>query len=925
MVTQLEIQGITPPVAGATPIIFVVDTVTAQYSGTVTWTSKDGPLVGTFQPATIYAATMNLIPNSGFTFTGVGQDSFLVNGASRVYNSGGLGEVTAIFPPQLLDATESLDLAFADYGSINIKDVFGQFPLNEKGLPVGTLKVDQIAVDSQNGIVVLASFHEGGIDNHILLRFNSNGSYDFNFGAPGRSLRRNLEDSRKPFVLVTTTCNTYVETLDLEIDSEDGILVLLSGSSDQNDCGGIYHNFVARYTSAGVLDLEFGDDGAIGTLAPQDGAAISLYVDLTLDDQNRILLAWVSNEDVAEIGLIGFLADGTFDESGDSFGSESLKISYPGGSTPEPYRSVSIIADNANGYIISFTGVGSIVLEDPIYFTQLTRFHENGVIDQNFKGRGDFGPSGDALIVPYFFLTDLAPDGLTGFLVAGTVSFPSDIQNSFAAVVRINLDGSSDNDFSDPTINGDLNPLVSNSCINSGLLRNHLSNQSGNGIVLGNYCSNGAATGGILKTFFSSGEFFGEFFRPESVDFAGQITKQLIETFDGKVVALSGALPTKGFSGYFDSVVGFGDQVDWTQPIISRYEFVPPPTIPLTITGPAQITGIVDTPINSVNLVIAGASGSPRVTVTSGSLPAGLTYTSSGLISGTPTTAGNNSTTFTVTDSSEETATATIQFVISPISVPISVPVIVAPTPVPYLRTLTAPKLNLIDGNLICTPGTYNAGYTLDGVLQGSTTALFTPSAFSYNLLINGIAQTSLTVVSSTPINSWNLPATTSRSLISCSVAISVNGISNLDRSTDNTSAVGLALSTQAASLVIANVDYSSSLTANSKAYQLALVDNRALWRNQIDAIRSNYYDTLNRIKAKGGSKMVTDTSTALKVMIAAQKKSAADYAASKPAALAAKDAADRTVLAARDVAIAKANAAYGTFIESIGYGVLIP
>jgi hypothetical protein len=856
----------------------------------------------------------------------VEQDSFLVNGATRVYNSGGFGEVTAIFPPQLRDATESLDLAFADHGSISIKDVFGQFPLNEKGLPVGTLKVDQIAVDSQNGIVVLASFYEGGIDNHILLRFNSNGSYDFNFGAPGQSLRRNPEDSRKPYVLVTTTCNTYIETLGLEIDSEDGILVLLSGSSDQNECGGIYHNFVARYTSAGVLDLGFGDEGAIGTLAPQDGAAPSLYVDLTLDDQNRILLAWVSNEDVTEIGLIGFLADGTFDESGDGFGSESLNISYPGDSTPEPYRSVSIIADNANGYIISFTGVGSIGIEDPIYFTQLIRFHENGVIDQNFKGRGDFGPPGDALTVPYFFLTDLAPDGLTGFLIAGTFSMPSDFQNSFAAVVRINLDGSSDNDFSDLTINGDLNPLVSNLCINSGLLRNYLSNQSGSGILVGNSCSNIAAPGGRLKTFSSSGEFFGEFFRLESVDFAQQITKQLIETFDDKVVTLSGALPTKGFIGYLGSVVGFGNQADWTQPSISRYEFVPPPTIPFTITGPAQIIGTVDTPIDSVNLVIAGANGSPRVTVTSGSLPAGLIYTSSGLISGTPTTAGNNSTTFTVTDSSEETATATIQFVISPVSVPVSVPVIVAPTPVPYLRTLTAPKLNLIDGNLICTPGTYNAGYTLDGVVQGSTTTLFTPSTFTFNLLINGVPQISLAVTTVTNSSSWNIPSSTSGSLISCSVSVSANSITNSDKSTDNASALGSALSIQATSVATANTDYSASQSANSKAYQKALVDNRALWRKQIEATRTNYYETIARITANDGTKkMISDKSTALKVYIAAQKKSAADYKASQPAAATAREAADKAALDAKNAANMKANATYGTYIESIGYGVLIP
>jgi Putative Ig domain/BspA type Leucine rich repeat region (6 copies) len=322
--------------------------------------------------------------------------------------------------------------------------------------------------------------------------------------------------------------------------------------------------------------------------------------------------------------------------------------------------------------------------------------------------------------------------------------------------------------------------------------------------------------------------------------------------------------------------------------------------------------------VSSTGGTIASYSISPAISNT----PGLVFSTSTGLISGTPTTAAT-SLSYTVT-ATNATNSATRTFAIT-VSAPAPVVEYVAPTPVPYLKTLTKPELNLKDGKLICTPGIYNAGYTLDGVVQGSATALFTPSSFTYNLLINGISQTSLVVTSASSSNSWNMSVATSGALIACSVAVSANGVTNTDRSSDNTSATSSALTTQATSITTANADYSALLSANSKAYQKALVDNRTTWRKQIDAIRSNYYDTLNRIKAKGGSKMVTDTSTALKVMIAAQKKSAADYAASKPAALAAKDAADKAALVARDVAIAKANAAYGTFIESIGYGVLIP
>jgi hypothetical protein len=70
---------------------------------------------------------------------------------------------------------------------------------------------------------------------------------------------------------------------------------------------------------------------------------------------------------------------------------------------------------------------------------------------------------------------------------------------------------------------------------------------------------------------------------------------------------------------------------------------------------------------------------------------------------------------------------------------------------------------------------------------------------------------------------------------------------------------------------------------------------------------------------------VISESSAALKTMIAAQKKSASDYAASKPAALAAKEAANKVAFDSKNVVITKAKSTYGSFIESIGYGVLVP
>ena len=321
--------------------------------------------------------------------------------------------------------------------------------------------------------------------------------------------------------------------------------------------------------------------------------------------------------------------------------------------------------------------------------------------------------------------------------------------------------------------------------------------------------------------------------------------------------------------------------------------------------------------ISSTGGTIASYSISPAISNT----PGLVFSTSTGLISGTPTTAAT-SFTYTVT-ATNATNSATRTFAITVIA---PTPEYVAPVPVPYLKTLTTPKLNLKDGKLVCTPGTYNSGYTLDGVVQGSTMALFSPSTFTYNLLINGVAQISLAVTSASSSNSWNLSVATSGSLIACSVTVSANSLTNTDKSSDNTSATSSALTTQTTSIATANADYSALLSANSMAYQKALVDNRAKWRSDSEKIRTDYYAERDRIKSLP-STMTTraQASGALKAYTAAQKKSAADYKASQPAAATARDAANKAALDAKSAAIAKANATYGTFIESVGYGVLIP
>jgi len=252
--------------------------------------------------------------------------------------------------------------------------------------------------------------------------------------------------------------------------------------------------------------------------------------------------------------------------------------------------------------------------------------------------------------------------------------------------------------------------------------------------------------------------------------------------------------------------------------------------------------------------------------------------------------------------------------------------VYVPPTPVPYLKTLTNPQIHLSGDKFVCTAGTYNSGYTLDGVIQGSATALYTPASYTFNLLFNQVAQNALAVTAAKNSASWSVSSAPAGALVSCSVTVTANSLKNTDSSTANPAAVSAALTTQSQSASAAESAYNAAVSANSKSYQKALVDNRAAWRANVDKVRAAYLAELTRINGLPYSKANSELkSAALKTYIAAQKKTAVDYKASGPAALVVRDLANKAALDAKTAAIVKANSVYGTFIESIGYGVLVP
>jgi len=87
---------------------------------------------------------------------------------------------------------------------------------------------------------------------------------------------------------------------------------------------------------------------------------------------------------------------------------------------------------------------------------------------------------------------------------------------------------------------------------------------------------------------------------------------------------------------------------------------------PVTAQAPGNQTSTVGTAITALNLTATGGSGGYTWTDPSRTLPAGLTLSPTGTVTGTPTTAGSATVRLTVTDSGGRTAPPTFTWTVDP-------------------------------------------------------------------------------------------------------------------------------------------------------------------------------------------------------------------------------------------------------------------
>jgi hypothetical protein len=227
---------------------------------------------------------------------------------------------------------------------------------------------------------------------------------------------------------------------------------------------------------------------------------------------------------------------------------------------------------------------------------------------------------------------------------------------------------------------------------------------------------------------------------------------------------------TPAATGTFNFTVTVTDSGSPTQTQTASFSITvapaPTTTTQLTISTTALSGGQVGT---GYNATLSANGGTPGYTwtVPPGTLPAGLTMSSSGVITGTPTASGPFSFTVTVTDSGSptQTKTGTVTITISPSKLTITSTTLASG----QVGTAYTASLGASGGmpgyTWMVPPGTLPAGLTMSGsgVITGTPTA---PGAFSFSVTVTDsgsqtqtatvsitIAPTKLTITSSTLAN----------------------------------------------------------------------------------------------------------------------------------------------------------------------------
>jgi len=117
--------------------------------------------------------------------------------------------------------------------------------------------------------------------------------------------------------------------------------------------------------------------------------------------------------------------------------------------------------------------------------------------------------------------------------------------------------------------------------------------------------------------------------------------------------------------GAFAPTVTVTDPTGATGSATFTWAVIAPGGNTVTVTNPGNQTGVVGTPISALQIQASDSASGQTLTYSAASLPPGLSISSSGVISGTPTTAGGFTSTVTATDATGASGSTTFDWSIS--------------------------------------------------------------------------------------------------------------------------------------------------------------------------------------------------------------------------------------------------------------------
>ena len=261
-----------------------------------------------------------------------------------------------------------------------------------------SLHIETLYIDSLNRVYVGGSIAENGISKLFISKYSENASLDQTFGDSGKIVQA-LGDGSQIFSILT--------------DQENKILV--SGTYIMQ---GLPYAFLVRYTSDGVLDVTFANQGIL-TLSK---GLRTVGTKIVLNDDNQILMVgYWTNGDIAEKPfLLRVNSDGSIDETFDILTSLNFEV------LSCVHISCISLLPNGNMLVAGFSGFNYFIAQLDYHGQLNTYFGMDGIIVGNFGIRSE--------------INAIAVDQNENIIIAGKT-------DNYPFMAKYLFDGSVDNNF----------------------------------------------------------------------------------------------------------------------------------------------------------------------------------------------------------------------------------------------------------------------------------------------------------------------------------------------------------------------------------------------------------------------------------------------------------------------------------------------